>query len=141
MKKDIEQQRKEELEDACRLEFQAPRYSPRAIYDRSEGPYYDFRDSQYYQQKKFLRGHMAPSQLERLKQKIKRKGPHNRRLYEFSPTLEERKEQVVEMVGEMNDSVSAMRVEQLLIKKSIQEMPNFYYIQSKLNDKGSERVR
>ena len=72
-----------------RLDFQAPRYSPRAIYDRSEEPYEDFRDSEYYLQKKFLRGNMGPTQLQNLMQKIKAKGTFNRRLYDFSPTLKE----------------------------------------------------
>ena len=63
-----------------------------------------------------------------MKQRIRSKGTHNRRLYDLSPTLSVRKEQVSAMVDEMNDSVEAMRVEQLLIKKSINEMPNYYYI-------------
>ena len=45
------------------------------------------------------------------------------------------------MVDEMNDSVEATRLEQLLVKKSVNEMPHMFYIQSKLDDKGVERVR
>ena len=84
---------------------------------------------------------MGPTQLQNLRQKIKAKGTFNRRLYDFSPTLKERKAQVSEMVDDMEDSVQAMRIEQLLIKKSIQELPNYYYIKSKLDDRSQDRVR
>ena len=84
---------------------------------------------------------MKAEQLITLNKKIKTKASHNRRLYELSPTLRIRKQQVSEMVNEMDDSVQAMRTEQLLVKKSITELPNYYYIKSNLDKKKEERVR
>lgn len=75
-----------------------------------------------------------------MKQRIKTKGTHNRRLYDLSPTLEQRREQVNEMVEGMEDSIEATRVEQLIVQKSISEMPNFFYFKSKLDNKSTRRV-
>ena len=45
-----------------------------------------------------------------------------------------------EMVEGMEDSIEATRVEQLIVQRSISEMPNFYYFKSKLDHKGTQRV-
>ena len=44
------------------------------------------------------------------------------------------------MVDGMEDSIEATRVEQLIVQKSISEMPNFFYYKSKLNHKSTQRV-
>ena len=133
-----DEQWQETLEESSKYDIKLPEHKTK-VFDKQE-EYQDFRDSEYYRQKKHLRGFLGPAELQRMKQRIKMKGTHNRRLYDLSPTLEKRREQVNEMVEGMEDSIEATRVEQLIVQRSISEMPNFYYFKSKLDHKGTQRV-
>ena len=133
-----DEQWQETLQESSKYDINLPEHKTK-VFDKQE-EYKDFRDSEYYKQKKHLRGFLGPAELQKMKQRIKQKGPHNRRLYDLSPTLEKRREQVNQMVEGMEDSIEATRVEQLIVQRSISEMPNFYYFKSKLDNKGTQRV-
>merc|ERR1712079_695572 len=88
------------------------------MYDNIDSgkPDVKFKDSQYYKQKRHLDGMMGPKELNNLKKTIKQMGDENRKdKYELSQDSDTRFGQVRPLVGNMQDSVMASRLEQLLL--------------------------
>ena len=81
-----DQQWEQTLEESSKYDIKLPEHKTR-VFDKHEA-YTDFRDSEYYKQKKHLRGFLGPAELQKVKKRIKSKGTHNRKLYDLSPTLE-----------------------------------------------------
>ena len=96
------------------LVFKMPKCTSKVMYDKidKDNPVTDFKETEYYKQKRHLGGFMSPEGMKGLKKQIDEFGSHNHKsLYKLSGNVETQRRQIQQMILAMDDSVEACRLE------------------------------